>query len=93
MVFDCINLAPIDLRKELYDKIIISGGTSMFPGFPTRFYNQICRLYKQRILKNNKAEMKIKVGIHDSPQRRYNVYIGAAVYAKAMMNRPGFWIE
>jgi len=39
MVFDCINLAPIDLRKELYDKIIISGGTSMFPGFPTRFYN------------------------------------------------------
>jgi actin-related protein len=28
--------SPIDVRTSLYRSIMISGGTSMFPGFPTR---------------------------------------------------------
>jgi actin-related protein 2 len=36
MVFNSINNSPIDVRTSLYRSIMISGGTSMFPGFPTR---------------------------------------------------------
>jgi len=45
---------------------MISGGTSITPGFPTRIHNDITNLYKERILKNNNADMsknKIKINI------------------------------
>ena len=32
IAFDCINNSPIDLRKQFYETIILSGGSSMFPG-------------------------------------------------------------
>jgi len=35
----------------------------MFPGFPTRLQNDIARVYRQKILKGNKAEMKMKINI------------------------------
>lgn len=59
--------APIDTRKDLYEKIMISGGTSMFPGFPTRIENDMIKLYRKNILKgkaygeNAKVQIKIIV--------------------------------
>ena len=37
---------------------MISGGTSTTPGFPTRMLNDINEFYKEKILKNSKADMK-----------------------------------
>ena len=48
---------------------MISGGTSMFPGFPTRIENDMIKMYKENILKgkayseNAKIQMKIIVNI------------------------------
>ena len=47
---------------------MVSGGTSMFPGFPTRIENDMIRLYKENILKgknyeNAKIQMKIIVNL------------------------------
>ena len=42
---------------------MLSGGTSMFPGFPTRIENDIRREYRLEILKNVKAEVKMKFKI------------------------------
>lgn len=36
MIFKSINSCEISLRKSFYGNILISGGTSMIPGFPTR---------------------------------------------------------
>lgn len=36
LVFDTIQKCDVDLRKNMYENILISGGTTMFPGFPTR---------------------------------------------------------
>ena len=41
MLFNSINECAIDLRRSLYGAILISGGTTMMPGFPTRLYNDI----------------------------------------------------
>jgi len=35
LVFETINSAPIDTRKKLYSNILLTGGSTMFPGFPT----------------------------------------------------------
>lgn len=44
---------------------MVSGGTSMFPGFPTRIENDMINLYKQNILKgkeyNEKSKIRIKI--------------------------------
>jgi len=50
LVFDAINSCPIDTRARLYENILISGGTTMFPGYPTRLYNDMDKLYQLKIL-------------------------------------------
>lgn len=49
----------------MYESVLISGGTTMFPGFPTRLQNDLIKLYKTNILKGGKkyrdANIKIKV--------------------------------
>ena len=43
---------------------MISGGTSMFPGYPTRLENDVKNIYRQMILKNKAgAEIPIKIDI------------------------------
>ncbi len=45
---------------------MVSGGTSMFPGFPTRIENDLNKFYKQNILKGRGEESssaKIKIEI------------------------------
>ena len=34
----------VDIRRELFANIVLSGGTTMFPGFAERFYSEIVRL-------------------------------------------------
>ena len=37
VMFDSIMKSPIDYRKSLFNQVVISGGSSMFPGYT--FYN------------------------------------------------------
>lgn len=59
MVFDVIQSADIDLRANLYEHIIISGGTSMTKGFPSRLQSDLNEFYERRILKGNSASKKV----------------------------------
>eukprot|EP00330_Aristerostoma_sp_ATCC50986_P000497 CAMPEP_0114580486 /NCGR_PEP_ID=MMETSP0125-20121206/4761_1 /TAXON_ID=485358 ORGANISM="Aristerostoma sp., Strain ATCC 50986" /NCGR_SAMPLE_ID=MMETSP0125 /ASSEMBLY_ACC=CAM_ASM_000245 /LENGTH=301 /DNA_ID=CAMNT_0001772075 /DNA_START=47 /DNA_END=952 /DNA_ORIENTATION=+ len=52
LVFECINACPMDCRPSLYENIVLSGGTTMFPGFPTRLENEVTALYKSEITKD-----------------------------------------
>jgi actin-related protein 2 len=45
MLFNSINECDVDLRKSLYEHIVLSGGTTMFPGFPTRIKNVFLFFY------------------------------------------------
>jgi actin-related protein 2 len=71
--------------------MLISGGTTMFPGFPTRLKNEIEAMYRQRILKNSSAK-GVEIAVIDSPTRKYNVFIGAAFIARATMAMEPAWI-
>ena len=51
LVFNTIQSAEIDLRPELYKHIVLSGGSTMYPGLPSRLVREIKQLYLERVLK------------------------------------------
>ena len=87
----------MDTRRTLYENIVLSGATTMFPGFASRFKNELENLYRSITLKNSESKaIKIKIKVKDSPRRKISVFIGAAVLAKTY-NIPGgdcdgYWI-
>lgn len=51
MVFNTIQSADIDMRLDMYKHIVLSGGSTMYPGLPSRLEREIKQLYLRRILK------------------------------------------
>lgn len=45
LVFSVINSADMDLRPEFYKHIVLSGGSTMFPGLPSRLEKELRSLY------------------------------------------------
>lgn len=56
LIFDTINAAPIDTRKQLYSSILLTGGSTMFPGFPTRVYKELKGKFMREIAKGRNFE-------------------------------------
>ena len=56
MAFNAIQDAPIDNRRGLYEHIVISGGSTMYPGMSTRMDKEMRQLYLDRVLKVGEAE-------------------------------------
>lgn len=69
----------------------------MFPGFASRFENELRTLYIEKNLKNSESKsIKIEMKIVDSPRRKYSVFIGATVIANIFANDPqneNYWIS
>lgn len=62
LLFNTINAADIDTRVELYKHIVLSGGSTMYPGLPSRLEREIKQLYLERVLKGDTS--KLSVSIH-----------------------------
>jgi len=67
--FQSIMKCDVDIRKDLYGNIVLSGGTTMFPGIAERMTKEITALAP--------AAMKIKVIA--PPERKYSVWIGGSI--------------
>jgi len=93
MLFNMINEADIDLRPAFYHNIVLSGGSTMYPGLPTRLEKEMTQLYLDRILKGNEDGLKkFKLGIEDPPRRKHMVFLGGSVLADIMKDKADFWI-
>jgi len=93
MVFEMIQEADIDTRSEYYKHIVLSGGSSMYPGLSTRLEKDIRDRYLKEILGNNVERMKkFKINIEDPPRRKHMVFLGGSVLADIMKDKPEFWI-
>lgn len=94
MLFECINKADVDTRTEFYNHIVLSGGSTMYPGLPSRLEKEIKKLYGQRVAKGNKDSIaKFKCRIEDPPRRKHMVFLGGAVLAEIMKDKDHFWIN
>ncbi|KAJ1548482.1 Actin-1 [Nowakowskiella sp. JEL0078] len=71
LTYDSIGKCDIDIRKELFGNIILSGGTTMYPGMPERLERELVGL----------APGTIKVKIVAPPERKYSVWIGGSILA------------
>ena len=68
----------------------------MFPRFASRIEKEISNSDTKNNLKNASDKIIIiKIGIVDSPRRKYSVFIGAAVLANIMAEDPNgeYWIS
>jgi len=70
--FSCIQACDVDLRRDLYKNIVLSGGNTMFPGIDVRLTKELKAL----------APQKIDVKVVANPQRRYIVWMGASIVAQ-----------
>ena len=94
MVFDMIQDADIDTRSEYYKHIVLSGGSSMYPGLPTRLERDITQRYLETVLKGNEDRLKkFKLRIEDPPRRKHLVFLGGSVLADIMRERQEFWMS
>jgi len=94
MLFGMIQEADMDLRASFYKHIVLSGGSTMFPGLPSRLEKDMRDLYLHKILKGDeKALQRFKLRIEDPPRRKHMVFLGGSVLADIMKDREDFWIS
>jgi len=62
--YNSIMRCDVDIRKDLYSNIVLSGGTTMFPGIADRMTKEISAL----------APSSIKVKVVAPAERRYSVW-------------------
>lgn len=74
---------------------MLSGATTMFPGYASRIEEETKRIYTEKNLQNAKTkEIKIKINIIDSPRRKFSVFIGACVLGKTYNeSQVDYWIS
>ncbi|XP_056156575.1 actin-related protein 2 isoform X2 [Lampris incognitus] len=94
LLFNTIQAADIDLRPDFYKHIVLSGGTTMYPGLPSRLEREIKQLYLERVLNGDTQKLsKFKIRIEDPPRRKHMVFLGGAVLANIMKDKDSFWLS
>lgn len=94
VLFNMIQEADIDLRPAFYKHIVLSGGSTMYPGLPSRLEKEMKKLYLNRVLNGDKTRMaKFKLKIEDPPRRKHMVFLGGSVLADIMKDKEEFWIS
>lgn len=69
--FKTIQQCDVDVKKDLYENIVLSGGTTMFPGMQERLQKEI----------KSMAPGSMKIKVIAPPERKYSVFIGGATLA------------
>ncbi|EMD36924.1 actin-2-like protein [Gelatoporia subvermispora B] len=69
--YNSIYKCDLDIRRDLYGNIVLSGGSTMFPGIADRMQREITAL----------APATMKVKIVAPPERKYSVWIGGSILA------------
>jgi len=80
--YNSIMKCDVDIRKDLYSNIVLSGGTTMFNGIADRMTKEIQALAP--------ASMKIK--IIAPPERKYSVWIGGSILS-SLSTFQTMWIQ
>jgi len=61
MLFKAIQAADMDTRPDFYKHIVLSGGSTMYPGLPSRLERELKQLYLERVLKGNTEALSVSM--------------------------------
>ncbi|KAJ3192736.1 Arp2/3 complex subunit, actin nucleation center [Irineochytrium annulatum] len=93
LLYSSIQSAEYDIRPELFKHIVLSGGSSMYPGLPSRLEKELKALYLEKVLQNDVSRLKdFKLRVEDPPRRKHMVFLGGAVLGDIMKNKESFWV-
>jgi actin-related protein len=67
--FHSIMKCDVDIRKDLYANVVLSGGTTMFGGIGERMTKELTAL----------APSTMKIKVVAPPERKYSVWIGGSI--------------
>jgi len=81
-IHNAIMKSDINIRKDLYKNVVLSGGTTMFPGFADRMQKELSDLAPTTTLK-----------IISPPERKFSAWIGGSVLASLPCCFYRFWIS
>ncbi|KAL9620952.1 MAG: hypothetical protein Q9160_004605 [Pyrenula sp. 1 TL-2023] len=71
IVVDAINRTDLDLRRNLFEAILLSGGATLCRGFGDRLLHEVQRL----------AVKDMRIKIFAPPERKYSTWIGGSILA------------
>jgi len=71
LTYNSIMKCDVDIRRDLYSNIVMSGGTTMFPGIADRMKKEVTA----------KAPSTMSIKIVAPPERKYSVWIGGSILA------------
>jgi actin-related protein 2 len=92
-LWNSIQACDIDIRSHLYQHVVLSGGSTMFPGLPTRLESDIKGLFLEKALKGDRSRLeKFVLNIEDPPRRKYMVFLGGAVWAELTKDVADEWL-
>mmetsp|Transcript_23997 Transcript_23997/g.23638 ORF Transcript_23997/g.23638 Transcript_23997/m.23638 type:complete len:252 (-) Transcript_23997:21-776(-) len=82
LIFDSLNDSPLDCQRALVDNVILTGGTTMFPGLSSRVEKDLKSIYVKEKFKGDESGLKrININVRDPPRRKHGVFIGASFLA------------
>eukprot|EP00929_Paragymnodinium_shiwhaense_P061406 TRINITY_DN30671_c0_g1_i1.p1 TRINITY_DN30671_c0_g1~~TRINITY_DN30671_c0_g1_i1.p1 ORF type:complete len:251 (+),score=35.22 TRINITY_DN30671_c0_g1_i1:3-755(+) len=82
LTFTSIMKCNVDIRRHLYSNVVLSGGTTMFPGFVERMTRELTAL----------APPTMKIEIVAPPERQYSVWIGGSSLS-SLSSFQAMWIS
>ncbi|KAJ2676702.1 hypothetical protein GGI25_003454 [Coemansia spiralis] len=68
--YNSIMKCDLDIRKDLYSNIVLSGGTTMYPGISDRMQKEVTSL----------APSTMKIKIVAPPERKYSMWVSKQEY-------------
>ncbi|GLJ38074.1 hypothetical protein SUGI_0775090 [Cryptomeria japonica] len=71
MTHNAIMKCDIDVRKELFANVVLSGGSTMFPGIADRINKEMTAL----------TSSGLRIKVIAPPERKYSVWIGGSILA------------
>jgi actin beta/gamma 1 len=67
--YKSIMKCDLDIRRDLYGNVVLSGGTTMYPGIAERLTKEL----------TNRAPPSMKVKVVAPPERKFSVWIGGSI--------------
>jgi len=71
LAFRAIMSCDVDIRKDLYSNVVLSGGSSLFQGMPERLTKELTSL----------APSSMRLKVTAPPERKYSTWIGGSILA------------
>ena len=82
LMFEAVNESPMDCQKALVNNVILTGGTTMFPGLSSRVEKDLKEIYVREKFDGDKSGLKrVNICVRDPPRRKHGVFSGASFLA------------